>query len=143
MGCFNSRRSKSALQVTEGPRISFTTRRPARIQINSARNASSIRKSECTPLNSEREALAFNCPICLRFFSCILATACCGHYICHACADELVHKDLDFEVACPHCRTEPVILADADPAQGIRKYSDSPIKVPSHCHTPLQNNDSV
>lgn len=55
-----------------------------------------------------------------------MATQCCKNYICHLCIYELQTKNLHFEIACPHCKAQPLIASDVDPNTTVKRYSDSP-----------------
>lgn len=102
-------------------------RNPApKVFIQSKYSLADILKSDITPSSTQKQFMLFNCPICLRFFSLILQTQCCRNYICHFCVDELQNRDLNFDVACPHCKSEPVHVVDVDLASTVKNYSDSP-----------------
>lgn len=84
-----------------------------------------VKFCESTPASTQYGAFSYNCPICLKYFSTILALKCCKQYICHYCLDDL-DKDVKFEVACPHCKTQPIVACDVDFNSTIKRYSDSP-----------------
>ena len=56
----------------------------------------------------------------------MLLTQCCKNYICHFCVEDLNKKELSFDVACPHCKADPLHVADVDPQSTVKRYSDSP-----------------
>lgn len=99
----------------------------AKVIIESEFRKSEIKVSDFTPMGTEKNFMRYNCPICLRYFERILVTKCCKQYICHSCALELKDKDVNFIVTCPHCKSEELHLADVDPKETVRKYSDSPV----------------
>ncbi|OMJ78262.1 hypothetical protein SteCoe_21937 [Stentor coeruleus] len=84
-----------------------------------------VKFCENTPANTQLGVFSYNCPICLRYFSTILSLKCCKQYICHYCLDDL-GKDVKFEVACPHCKAQPIVANDVDFNSTIKRYSDSP-----------------
>ena len=53
----------------------------------------------------ERHKYKFYCPICLRYFTHMLQSACCQNYLCLLCAKDLQvreEKDLEFKAECPY-----------------------------------------
>lgn len=78
-----------------------------------------------TPEKVSRTCYPYNCPICMRFLSHILACVACRNYICHTCADEL-EANQSISSRCPHCNAEPLVLRDVEATTKIRSYFDSP-----------------
>jgi superfamily II helicase len=84
-----------------------------------------ITKMELTPRGTIKKKVCFNCPICMDYFNLVLVTACCGNYICHRCAKSMLDSSLAFEIRCPHCNADPLILGDVDLSKSVKMYSDS------------------
>ncbi|CAG9320775.1 unnamed protein product [Blepharisma stoltei] len=85
-----------------------------------------IKSADFTPAATQNISYPYTCPICFKFYSHILVTKCCKNYICHFCAKHLQAKMVNFEIACPHCKSNPVVLTDVDLNDPVKKYSDSP-----------------
>ena len=96
-----------------------------KIIIDTKYHLSDLKMKDFTPATSEKQTLAYNCPICMRFFSTILTLKCCKQYICHYCISDL-NEDVKFEVACPHCKASPIYVTDVDLRSSVKYYSDSP-----------------
>ena len=106
------------------------------IIIQSKYRGEDILMSDLTPDSSGLDILCYVCPICERYFSRLLVAVCCNNYICHFCATDLSQAINRIEVACPHCRANPILLKDVDLMASIRYYSDS--KNMNHLRNELQ-----
>ena len=82
----------------------------------------------------ERHKFKFYCPICLRYFTHMLQSACCQNYLCFLCAKDLQErekKDEKFKAECPYkCGTSggedsKFKLADVPSDAQVKRYSDS------------------
>ena len=65
-----------------------------------------------------RYQFKYYCPICLRYFNCMLMSQCCSNYLCHYCADEIVERERNVEVFsanCPYKCEGRFILKDVNP----------------------------
>lgn len=96
------------------------------VKINSALEIGDIAVYDYTPTSTFQGKFRYSCPVCLRYFSHMLITACCANYLCYFCADDLTEKTLHFEVRCPHCNATPIVLSDVEPGATVKVYSDSP-----------------
>lgn len=96
------------------------------VKINSSLKPGEIAVSEYTPTSTFQGVYRYNCPVCLRYFSHILISACCSNYLCSFCADDLRANPSSFDVRCPHCNASPVIFNDVEPEAPVKFYSDSP-----------------
>ncbi|CAG9315674.1 unnamed protein product [Blepharisma stoltei] len=98
----------------------------SKIKLESRFTVDDIKTLDNTPASTQKQSFPYNCPICFKFLSVILVTKCCKNYICHYCINELQNKHVNFEIACPHCKAQPLCVTDVDPGSAIKKYSDSP-----------------
>ena len=96
-----------------------------KIIVESKFQLSDVQMKDFTPATTEKQTLPYNCPICLRFFSTILTLKCCKQYICHYCIADL-SREVQFEIACPHCKASPIYATDVDLTLSVKRYSDSP-----------------
>mmetsp|Transcript_19131 Transcript_19131/g.34845 ORF Transcript_19131/g.34845 Transcript_19131/m.34845 type:complete len:165 (+) Transcript_19131:21-515(+) len=85
-----------------------------------------IQSLDFTPEKVNRMKFPYNCPICMRFLSHILASECCSNYVCHTCAEE-IEANKKACSRCPHCNAEPLALRDVEQSSRIRTYFDSPM----------------
>ena len=104
--------------IPETPQIVYS-----RVRLNTQFPIQDIQVSTNTPPHSKQELFKYNCPICMRYFSTILVSVCCGHYICRFCAEDLQRRTE--EVCCPECRVHPYQVVDVNPHSNIKIYSDS------------------
>ena len=85
----------------------------------------------CDYLPQDRELryhYKYYCPICLRYFNCMLLSQCCFNYLCHYCADEIVERERNIEAyvaSCPYKCEGKFVLKDVNPNAQIKRYSDS------------------
>jgi len=77
-----------------------------------------------TPDSTSRQGLRYTCPVCLKFLSTILVSACCQNYLCHFCVEAMQRAREDMR--CPMCTAEPLVLSDVEAGAPVKKYSDSP-----------------
>jgi hypothetical protein len=96
------------------------------VKINSSIQPGEIGVHDYTPANTFQGKFRYSCPVCLRYFSHMLISACCSNYLCYFCANDLQNSPVHFEVRCPHCNESPVVLNDVVPDEPIKFYSDSP-----------------
>lgn len=86
----------------------------------------------------ERHKYKYYCPICLRYFTHMLQSACCQNYLCIHCTNDVKEretKDEHFYAECPYkCNSAGVgtagvrtkfILTDVDEDAKVKRYSDS------------------
>lgn len=99
---------------------------PTNVKVNSEVQKEQVHFVENTPEQVSRHKFPFNCPICMRFFSHILACESCKNYICHRCADDLEAYE-KVSSRCPHCNVEPLVLEDEKMTEAVRTYFDSPV----------------
>ncbi|CAG9331670.1 unnamed protein product [Blepharisma stoltei] len=99
---------------------------PAKIKVESKLTPDQVKASDFTPVSTQKGLFPYNCPICFKYLSNILVTQCCKNYICHLCISELQTKHVNFEIACPHCKAQPLVVTDVDPNVTVKRYSDSP-----------------
>ncbi|CAD8095711.1 unnamed protein product [Paramecium sonneborni] len=83
---------------------------------NNKTNASEIVSKECK----------YYCPICFKYYDCMLQSTCCSNYVCHICAvQSLTNKMYN----CHYCRNEQCKYVDVDPNQQLKIYTDSHYKL--------------
>jgi len=86
------------------------------------------------------ESNQYYCPICMMYFRDVSRAACCGNYICRACALQYVqakslkvyekvtsNQNAAVRVECPFCNEKDFMLSSVNPIEEIRKYEDSPV----------------
>ncbi|CAG9312271.1 unnamed protein product [Blepharisma stoltei] len=98
----------------------------AKIKVESKLTPDQVKASDFTPASTQKGIFPYNCPICFKYLSNILVTQCCKNYICHLCISELQNKHVNFEIACPHCKAQPLIVEDVDLSVSVKRYFDSP-----------------
>eukprot|EP00744_Colponema_vietnamica_P001538 GILI01002536.1.p1 GENE.GILI01002536.1~~GILI01002536.1.p1 ORF type:complete len:279 (+),score=23.59 GILI01002536.1:92-928(+) len=69
--------------------VSSTPARKRSLFIETNLDLAEIRHTEMTPVGDLADTYKYNCPLCMRFFSHMLHTACCKRYVCHLCADDM------------------------------------------------------
>ena len=86
----------------------------------------------CEYQEEDREArhkYKFYCPICLRYFTHMLQSACCKNYLCHLCVEDLQLQEFkveDFKATCPYnCTGDIFKLTDVPLEDKAKRYSDS------------------
>lgn len=114
--------SQSPLQVVPEFANSATTK----IIVRSKIAAKDVQFSDVTPHSTTRQDFKYNCPICMKYLTSILITNCCKNYLCHFCLAEYQTREVHFQICCPMCNAEPLILEDVDPFSDVKRYSDSP-----------------
>ncbi|CAK70512.1 unnamed protein product (macronuclear) [Paramecium tetraurelia] len=68
----------------------------------------------------------YYCPICFKYYDCMLHTTCCSNYVCHVCAvQSLANKMYN----CHYCRNDHCKYVDVDPAHQLKIYIDSHTKL--------------
>ena len=113
---------RSPLQILPMAEGSTTTK----IIVRSKLTLEDVQFSDVTPHSTTRQDFKYNCPICMKYLTSILITNCCGNYLCHFCLAEYQTKEVHFQICCPMCKAEPLILEDVDPSSAVKRYSDSP-----------------
>lgn len=99
---------------------------PTKVKVTSLISRGQVEFLNFTPEKVNRTKFPYNCPICMRFLSHILASECCDNYICHDCADD-IESNPKTTSRCPLCNAEPLILRDVEPTARIKTYFDSPV----------------
>ena len=86
----------------------------------------------CEYLPEERELryrYKFYCPICLRYFTHMVISACCQNYLCLFCVHDLQEQENKvkaFKATCPYnCTGDIFTLTDVNPDEKCKRYSDS------------------
>jgi DNA-directed RNA polymerase subunit RPC12/RpoP len=93
-----------------------------RIEVLSRFTVNEVKVSKLTPKCTQDGIFKYECPICMYFFTAILVSKCCRNYVCHYCIEEIKSNRID--AACPHCRSRPLLLADPQPEDSVRVYSE-------------------
>ncbi len=134
MGCFPSNRKKppsppEAIEPEPAVPAQLTVAAPMELErtglvVRTKFSRGEVTALDRTPDSTARQALRYTCPVCLKFLSTILVSACCQNYLCHFCL-EAMQRARD-EVKCPMCNAEHLVLSDVDAGAPIKKYSDSP-----------------
>ena len=82
----------------------------------------------------QRHKFKYYCPVCLRYFTHMLQSACCQNYLCLFCAKDLQKQEALMEAYHANCpynctsaggTTQKFKLADVNPTAQIKRYSDS------------------
>lgn len=110
----------------EEPVVVVKAKTNDKVMINSTTLADDIAVYDFTPTSTFQGKFRYSCPVCQRYFSHMLVTACCENYLCFFCASDLTSANLHFEVRCPHCNASPIVLNDVEPEAQVKFYSDSP-----------------
>ena len=87
-----------------------------------------------------RATFKYCCPICLRYFNTILVSNCCQNYVCRMCIGDMAKRakrNKGFVIRCSHCFESDFRLADVNPSDEVKYYTDTPFK--QSRHTPGSN----
>lgn len=78
-------------------------------------------------VREERYKFKYYCPICLRYFTHMLQSACCENYLCYFCVKDLQEKEKKedaFLATCPYKCTTPG--SGSQPDSGKFQLADVP-----------------
>ena len=95
---------------------------PTNLVLKTKYSLQDVKKFDQTPPPSKKNFYRYNCPICLCYYSKILVTRCCEHYICHYCVADLQNTS---DLGCPVCRACPFKVVDVNPQASVKAFSDS------------------
>lgn len=77
------------------------------VRLKTANDVDDVRWIVDYPLLFEEQLeYRYCCPICLRFFNCMLESSCCRNYICRLCSNQMMQRAMrnsEYAVRCAHC----------------------------------------